>query len=49
VITISDPVAARHVVALAREVNPDVLIIGRTRYLSEAPELERLGATQVIP
>jgi len=49
VIAISDPAAARHVVALARECNPDLHIIIRTRYISEAAELEALGATQVIP
>ncbi len=49
VIAISDPVAARHVVALIREMNPDVHIIVRTRYISEAADLERLGASQVIP
>ena len=49
VIAISDPAAARHVTALARECNPDLHIVVRTRYISEAAELESLGASQVIP
>ena len=49
VLAISDPLATRHVVALAREIRPDLHIIVRTRYLSELPELYKLGATQIIP
>jgi CPA2 family monovalent cation:H+ antiporter-2 len=49
VLAISDPLATRHIVALAREMRPDLHIIVRTRYLSELPELYKLGATQVIP
>jgi CPA2 family monovalent cation:H+ antiporter-2 len=49
VVAISDPLASRHTVALARELNPALSIIVRTRYLSELPELYELGATQVIP
>jgi monovalent cation:H+ antiporter-2, CPA2 family len=49
VIAISDQLATRHAVALARELRPDLYIIVRTRYLSEVPELYELGATQVIP
>lgn len=49
VLAISDPAATRHAVAVARELNPALSIIARTRYLSELSELKRLGATQVIP
>jgi CPA2 family monovalent cation:H+ antiporter-2 len=49
VLAISDPLATRHIVALARELRSDLHIIVRTRYLSELPELYKLGATQVIP
>lgn len=49
VIAISDPIATRRTVALARELNHDINIIVRTRYMSELPDLYRLGANQVIP
>ncbi|HXG91896.1 MAG TPA: cation:proton antiporter [Blastocatellia bacterium] len=49
VIAISDPIATRRAVALAREMNPDIRIIVRTRYMAELPDLYRLGADQVIP
>ncbi len=49
VLAISDPLATRHIVALARELRSELHIIVRTRYLSELPELYKLGATQVIP
>jgi CPA2 family monovalent cation:H+ antiporter-2 len=48
-IGISDPVATRHVVALAHEINPELEIIVRTRYLSQVPDLKMLGASQVVP
>jgi CPA2 family monovalent cation:H+ antiporter-2 len=49
VVAISDPTATRHITALAREMNPKLQIIIRTRYMSELSELYRLGADQVIP
>jgi K+:H+ antiporter len=49
VIAISDPVSTRRTVAVAREMNPDIRIIVRTRYMAEVEELYRLGANQVIP
>lgn len=49
VIAISDPSATRHAVSQARELNPQLHIIVRTRYMSELPELYKLGANQVIP
>lgn len=49
VVAISDPLATRHTVALAHELNPRVRIIVRTRYMSEVADLEKLGANQVIP
>jgi CPA2 family monovalent cation:H+ antiporter-2 len=49
VLAISDPVAARHTVALARELNPNLHLIVRTRYMSEVANLTELGASQVIP
>ena len=49
VLAISDPIATRRTVALAREMNPDIHIIVRTRYMAELPDLYALGANQVIP
>src|SRR6266545_4117148 len=49
VIAISDPSATRRMVRVAREINPKVYIIARTRYVVEIPELTRLGANVVIP
>jgi CPA2 family monovalent cation:H+ antiporter-2 len=48
-IGISDPVATRHVVALAHEINPHLEIIVRTRYISQMADLKKLGASQVVP
>jgi CPA2 family monovalent cation:H+ antiporter-2 len=49
VLAISDPVATRHTVSLARQMNPDIHIIVRSRYMSELPDLLSLGADEVIP
>ena len=49
VIAISDPSATRRMVRVARDLNPKVYIIARTRYVVEIPELTRLGANVVIP
>ncbi|MDO9289211.1 MAG: cation:proton antiporter, partial [Thermodesulfovibrionales bacterium] len=49
VIAISDPASTRRIVAIARQENPDVYIIVRTRYLAEVDELRKLGADEVIP
>ncbi len=49
VLAISDPVAARRTVSLARQLNPDLHIIVRTRYMSEISDLKELGADEVIP
>jgi len=49
VVAISDPVSTRRAVALARELNPDLCVIVRTRYMAEVDELYQLGANQVIP
>jgi len=49
VVAISDPVSTRRTVALARELNPGLCVIVRTRYMAEVEELYQLGANQVIP
>ncbi len=49
VIAIADPIAARHTVHLARQMNPKLHTIVRTRYMSELDDLYKIGADQVIP
>ena len=49
VLAISDPIATRRTVRLAREMNPDIHIIVRTRYMSELPDLYKLGAKRGHP
>ena len=49
VLAISDPVATRHTVSLGREMNPEIHIIVRTRYMSEITDLRELGADEIIP
>ena len=49
VVAISDPITTRRIVKGAREINPAVTIVVRTRYIKEVEELYKLGASQVIP
>lgn len=49
VFAISDPRMTRRAVKAAREINPRLFIIVRTRYASEIDELTGLGAGDVIP
>ncbi|MFQ5735657.1 MAG: cation:proton antiporter [Thermodesulfobacteriota bacterium] len=49
VVAISDPISTRAIVKTARDMNPAVSVIVRTRYIREVEDLYRLGATQVIP
>ncbi|MEJ2181922.1 MAG: cation:proton antiporter [Nitrospirota bacterium] len=49
VVAISDPVATRKIVALARKENPNLHIIVRTRYVLEVEDLRSLGADEIIP
>lgn len=49
VLAISDPVATRRTLWLARKLNADLHIIVRTRYMSEMQDLYELGATEIIP
>lgn len=48
-ILINDPVATRRIVKIAREVNPSLYIIVRTRYIHEIALMNDLGANEVIP
>jgi CPA2 family monovalent cation:H+ antiporter-2 len=49
VIAISDPASTRRIVSIARQENPDIYIIVRTRYIIEVDDLRQLGADEVIP
>jgi CPA2 family monovalent cation:H+ antiporter-2 len=49
VVAISDAAASRQVAALARQMNPALHIIVRTRYLAEMEPLYGIGANEVIP
>jgi CPA2 family monovalent cation:H+ antiporter-2 len=49
VVGISDPISARRIVEAAKEINPALSVLVRTRSLKEVEALYRLGADQVIP
>jgi CPA2 family monovalent cation:H+ antiporter-2 len=49
VLAISDRDATRTAVLLARQINPSAMIIARTRLVTEVPELQKLGADEVVP
>jgi len=48
VLVVSDPAAVRRSVPLARELNPGVRIVVRTRRVDEIEELRRLGADEAV-
>jgi CPA2 family monovalent cation:H+ antiporter-2 len=48
VVAINDPVATRKIVGLCRQLNPAIFIIVRTRYVSEAKDLQAIGADEVV-
>ena len=49
VLAISDPMATRRAVAVARRANPGLYILVRTRYVADVDDLIALGANAVIP
>jgi CPA2 family monovalent cation:H+ antiporter-2 len=49
VFAISDHAATRMAVRLAKQLNPSIFVLIRTRYAVDVDELQRLGADQVIP
>jgi CPA2 family monovalent cation:H+ antiporter-2 len=49
VIAINDPVATRRVTEKIRQMNPDIHLIVRTRFVPEMRPLFDLGASEVIP
>ncbi|MBI2132213.1 MAG: cation:proton antiporter [Candidatus Tectomicrobia bacterium] len=48
VVSTADPAACRQIAAQARELNPSLAILVRTRYSGEIAELHRLGAEEVV-
>lgn len=48
VLLMNDPQAARHVVAAARSLAPDLPILVRSHYLFEKESLEEAGATELV-
>ncbi|HEV8051296.1 MAG TPA: cation:proton antiporter [Parachlamydiaceae bacterium] len=48
-VVINDPLASKHIVKLARSLNPEAYIITRTRYFQEVPLMLYAGANDVIP
>jgi CPA2 family monovalent cation:H+ antiporter-2 len=49
VIAISDPSSSRRALMLAKQTNPHIHVIVRTRYTNEINQLIKLGADEVIP
>ncbi len=49
IVTITDPVAVRKVVKIAKDLNPNMYIVARTKFVAEIDELLKLGADEVIP
>lgn len=49
VFAISDPIATQMALRFAKQMNPEIYTIVRTRYISEVNELMKLGADEVIP
>ncbi len=48
VFVLSDPIALRQALPLARQLNPNLYILARTRQLSEIEELQKCGADEVV-
>jgi len=49
VVAISDHIAVRKIIQIARSLNPELYIIARTQFVAEIQELLNLGADEVIP
>jgi CPA2 family monovalent cation:H+ antiporter-2 len=49
VIAISDRSTSRRALKLAKELNPNIYIVVRTRFMNETEELIKMGAAMVIP
>jgi len=48
-VALTDPAATRRIVSLIRQMNSEIRLMVRASYVAEIPELERLGADEVIP
>ncbi len=48
VLAINDPSALARIIPTARELNPDLYILARTRYVAEIENLKDLGADEII-
>lgn len=48
-ILVNDTIAARRIVQIARESNPNLYIIVRARYMQEIELMHKLGADEIIP
>jgi CPA2 family monovalent cation:H+ antiporter-2 len=48
VVAVTDPLATRRIVALARRLNPTAPVLARTRYARDIDHLQALGATSVV-
>ncbi len=46
---IDDSVATRRIVEIARQINPTLQIVARTRYMADVEVLQRAGADVVVP
>jgi len=49
VFAISDPATTRRSLSLAKQINPHIYTVVRTRYVNEIEELANLGADAIIP
>lgn len=49
VVVVNDPFSIQEIVRVAREMNPAIYIIARTRFVGEVKTLLELGADEVIP
>ncbi len=49
VFSISDPPTTKRSVRIAKQLNPELFVLVRTRYVSEINELKNIGADAVIP
>ncbi|MBA3816555.1 MAG: cation:proton antiporter, partial [Parachlamydiaceae bacterium] len=48
-VVINDPVASLRIVQIAKDLNPNIYVITRTRYFQEVPPMFQAGASDVIP
>jgi CPA2 family monovalent cation:H+ antiporter-2 len=49
VLAISDPATTRRATQIARQLNPKLHILVRTRYMADVEDLRKLGADEIVP